>query len=626
MRIISLAVRRSAVAANQPFMKGISEKSQPSPAVSASSVGSVFDRKVEWRAGALVLILLLVVACVWPAMHAPPFTDDIFQLEKSSGFKKWTDVFQPDAFFFFRPVKNALFMWAAALEANMLAWHWIGLVAYLAATLGIYRITTVCLESKRAALLATAVWALSPTCASTAIWLSCANISLGIALGSGMFYCHERMMKGGGYKWIAGCVFFYALTLMCYESLIAIPGLLFLRDLQQGRLSFNKAAVIRYGVYTLVALSFLIVRHEFSARDIAGNQFHSTFAPDTKAWQLSLSAPWFLWRHFLMWIFPFGTIEVLGSFGWLRSTTLAGVVFAWVFLGLLLGLAAATWKRFPAFSYGVLFFIVASLPAGNFIPNFNGPINDAYLSIPSIGLAMAFAVLCERLVAEFVERRRTAEAGVPMLAGLVIVLLVYRLPACAAYYSYWAGLWNTPAKMVLLMADTRPFQFHSKGYASTLLFKEGYVDGAEELAKESLAEAPWSEQAKLTLARVADYRKDYPVAESRYGEVISAPKVASNLRSTALSELAHMLFTLPGRQADAADVCRELLNNPGAAGQWNHVKAVLLLAKIYQEEGKDDKARATLVRGLETHKDSDDIRKQLAVLGTPQSSGAPKTQ
>lgn len=575
--------------------------------------------------GALVVILLVIVACVWPAMQSPPFTDDIFQLERSAGFKKWTDIFQPDAFYFFRPVKNALFMWAAALGANMLAWHWIGLVAYLAAAVGIYRIAAICLESKRAALVAMAVWALSPTAASTAIWLSCANISLGIAFAAGMFHSHERMLTGGGAKWMAGCVIFYGLALLCYESMIAIPGLLFLRDLQKGRLGLNRGTVIRYGVYTLVALAFLVVRHQFSARGIGVDHFRTTFAPDTTSLQLSLSAPWFLWRHFLMWVFPFGTIEALGSYGWMRSTSMAGIVFSWVFLGLMLGLAAATWKRFPGFGYGVLFFVVASLPAGNFIPNFNGPINDAYVSIPSIGLAMAFAFWCERLVAEYAERKRMVEAGVPVLAGLVIVLLAYRLPACAAYYRYWAGMWNKPTEMVVLMAETRPFQFRLKGYASNLLFKDGYVDGAETLAKESLSEASWDEQSKLTLARVADYRKDHATAESLYRELIGSPRTPQNLRSSSLSELAHMLAELPGRKAEALQLCRELLKNDGLAGDWNHLQGVLLLAKLYQDEGDASKARATLERGLEYHRDNEDIKRLLALSGAPASPGIPNT-
>jgi len=604
-------------------MKGI-PADPVNPAASRPALPG-FDCRPAWRLALLAIILLLTMVCVWPAMHAPQFTDDIFQLERVSLFKKWSDIFRPDAFHLFRPLKNALFMMAAPYKANLPVWHAFGLMAYLLATLGIYRITSICLKSRRAALLATAVWALSPTCASTAIWLSCANISVGIALAACVFHCHERRMKGGGLPWVAGYLVFFGLALLCYETMIVIPGLLLLWDLQQRRIGVNRGTIVRYGLYAAVTLAFLVARHHFSARGIVGEQFQPTMSPETRPWQLSVSAPWFLWRHFLMWVFPFGTLEVLGSYIWLRSATPAGLLFGWVFMGALLGLAAALWRRFPEFSYGLLFFMVASLPAGNFIPNFNGPINDAYLSIPSIGLAMAFAVLCERLIREYPRRRAGGPTGL-LLACAVILLLVYRLPVCAAYYRSWARVWNNEMELVVRMSESRSSQFYLKGGASLLLFQQGYVEGAEMMAKESLADAPWSEQGKLALARVTKSREDHTASEKWYREVILTPKISPNLKFTAMSELAHMLAALPGRQKDAADFCRELLKNERDAGKQNHIGGVLLLADLYENEGNKEKARATLERGLELHKDSDGILKQLAVLGTPESSSATKTQ
>jgi Tetratricopeptide repeat len=586
---------------------------------------SSFDRSLFWRISALIFIALLVVTSVWPGMVSRPFTDDVFQLEKSSQITKWTEIFQPDAFNFFRPVKNAIFMVAAPFEKNLIAWHWIGLAAYLAAGLGIYKIASICLSSKRAALIAMAVWALSPTCASTAIWLSCANISLGVAFGALVFHFHERMMLRGSLAAQAGCVLFYVLSLLCYEAMIAVPGLLFLRDLQQKRIRFDRKTVIRYGIYTLVALGFLVLRHQFSAKSFGSAEFHTSFAPDTKGYQLSLSAPWFLWRHFLMWIFPFGTIELLGSYGWLRSTTAAGLVFGWVFLGFLLGLASYTWKRHPSISYGVLFFIVASIPAGNFLPGFNGPINDAYLTIPSIGLAMVCASLCERLIAEYAARRRLVEAGAPAILAVLALILIYRLPVCAAYFRFWAETWNSPVKLVLLMSETRPFQFQSKAYASVLLFEDGYIEQAQALAMEALEEAPWSNQAILTLARIAEYQKNHRLAESYYGSILSSKKLAENMKTSAMVELAGLLAAFPNRREEAAGLCREVLGQK-SAGPRAHVKMILLLAKIYEDQQKPDKARATLERGLSHQPDNEEIKKRLASLKRSASSVAPQSR
>lgn len=583
--------------------------SDPNPADQSTLV----EKSIKALAG-LAVILLLVVLCAWPGMHAPLFQDDIPQLARSAGFVRWTEVFKHDAFYFYRPFKNALFMLAAPLQNNLPAWHALGLTAFLASIVGVYRIASICLKSTISALLATAVWSLSPTCASTAIWLSCANISLGIVFAACVFHYHERLAKSPSAGASAGCLVFYTLSLLCYESMIMIPGLLVLRDLQQRRLSIDRKQMIRYGSYALVALAFLVLRHQFSAKAIGVNDLHSAFAPDTKPHHLSLSAPWFLWRHFLMWIFPFGNLELLGSYVWLRSASAAALAFGWVFLAALLSAAVITWRRFPAFSYGLLFFFVASVPAGNFLPGFNGPINDAYLTIPSIGLAMAFAMVCERLFHALQSRRREAESGILLLATVLVLLLIYRLPVCGAYFRYWAGVWQDQIKLMVLMSESRPFQYQSKASAGDMLYRAGYIDQAEILAQEAMRDAPWNQLAKLTLARVAASRKEFVESENFYLAVLRSPQVPAGFKSAALVELAEMLASLPERKEDAAGFSREALMFE-FTGRPLHLRAVILLAQIYKEQGNQAKARATLERGLSYHQGNKTLLEQLAALG-----------
>jgi hypothetical protein len=566
-----------------------------------------------WGIPGLIGLLLLVVILVWPGMRSAPFSDDVPQLEKSSHYSSWKQIFEPDAFNFYRPVKNTIFMAAASLKDQPVAWHMIGLVAYLAATVGVYRIASVCLSNRRAAWIATAIWALSPACVSTILWLSCANISIGLAIAAIVFECHERAAADRKAAWLAGALAAYAATLMCYETLIAIPGLLFLRDLQQRRIGFDRRTVVRYGLYTLVAVAFLLVRSHFSAKAIGGNDFHSGFGPDTKAIHLTISAPWFLWRHFLMWVFPFGNLELLGSYQWLKSAPPMVLILSWVFLIGLLGVAAFLWKRFPTAAYGILFFLVASFPSGNFLPGFNGPINDAYLTIPSIGLALIIAAVCEKLLREAAKRRREMDSGVAALAAILFLILAWRLPVCGAYFRYWAAVWNEPIKLVLLMSDTRPHQFQSKAYASTLLLTAGYLDQAETLANEVLAEAPWSPLAKLTLARVLAFRGDHAREQAVYQDILSTPNLPQNLHNTATVELAEALAKIPDRREEAAALCRSALGAKYMSHSF-HLRAVICLAGIYEAQGLKDKAIATIQKGLGIHRDSPALQKALERL------------
>lgn len=583
-----------------------------SQAIRSCRSGLSFDG-TALQIGSLVLLLLLVIVIMRPGMVAPPFSDDGFQLRHSRTLDHWTEAFGRDALGFYRPVKNLLFMAASKLEHDPPGWHWIGLTAYLAGAVGVHRIVSIVLKSPLAAWCATAVWALSPTCVSTALWLSCANISIGIALAAVAFHYHERSFRRNPARTFAIAAVAYAGTFLCYESLIAVPGLLFLRDLQQRRIGINGPTAIRYAVFTLVAVAFLVLRHHASANEIGRDDFHTGFAPGTESYQLTLSAPWFLWRHFLMWVFPFGKIEVLGSYAWLGSTPVAGIIGGWCFLAAMLGGAALLWTRLPRAAYGILFFLVASFPAGNFLPTFNGPIYDAYLTIPSIGLAIAVAAVCDHLLRLCVVRKNRGLAGAPALLLIACALLFYRIPVSAAYSRFWAGVWADPLRLVLLISESRPMQFQSKSFASLLLQETGYHEQAENLAHETLREAPWSSVAMLALGRVANQRGEDEQAELWFRRAIDAEDVTRSVKNTALLGMAESIVRNPARREEAADICRGLLRQD-AAGQ--PPATIALLASIYQKQGNLPKARTTLERGLEFHPDETVFLEMLAKLPT----------
>lgn len=559
----------------------------------------------------ILAILAAVVFCAWPGMEAPLFSDDYPQLDRNAEFSTWKDVFQPDAFRFYRPVKNALFMAAARYQNDLAGWHMFGLAAFLLATIGVHRIATIVLGKGRGAWLATAIWALSPTVISTILWLSCANISLGIAFAALVFHFHERAAEGNRWRCLVPALVFQACALLCYEALIAVPGLLFLRDLQQRRAGFDRRTVVRYGLYTLVTIGFLVVRHLYSAKEVNAGNFHSGFDPDMTRWQLMVSAPWFLWRHFLMWVFPFGKLEVLGSYGWMKSASPAALGFAWLFLAGMVTAAVLLWKRLPVVSYGILFFLVASFPAGNFLPTFNGPIHDVYLTIPSIGLALAVAFAAERLLREWSQRRRESDAGATAAAFLLLLLLAFRLPVCAAYGRDWADTWTQPTKMMLLVSESRPFQFKAKGLASCMLLNDGYLEQAEIISRETLAEAPWCAQAKLTLGHVLSEHGDDSGAEALFQEIVHDSRDQTEVLKPALANIAQIAAKDPQRRGEAADICRALLT---ADPSGQPPSLIVLLATIYQDDGNLPKARSTLRKGLQLHPGDESMSRMLARL------------
>jgi tetratricopeptide (TPR) repeat protein len=271
------------------------------------------------------------------------------------------------------------------------------------------------------------------------------------------------------------------------------------------------------------------------------------------------------------------------------------LAFGWLFLIVLLGCAFLARKRYPAITFGLAFFVVASLPSGNFLPCFNGPIYDAYVTIPSIGLAFAFAMVCDILIRQISVRRGMAGSGSLIFMAILGLLVFYRLPVCAAYFRYWAGVWGRPVELMLLTAETRPFQSQAKGVASLILYSEGYIDQAEAISIEVLREVPWDATAKLTLARIAEYREDFATSEKYYRQILDEPKGSMFLKNPSLRELAALLAKNPERSEEEAQLLREFLKGPDLG---KHSQAIARLSLIYKDLGNVGKARTTLERGL----------------------------
>jgi len=217
---------------------------------------------------------------------------------------------------------------------------------------------------------------------------------------------------------------------------------------------------------------------------------------------------------------------------------------------------------------------------------------------------------------EYLKRRRLAEPGMVAALAVLGLLLVYRLPVCGAYFRYWAGVWANPVELMLLTTETRPFQFQPKAYASVLLYSRGYIDQAEVLAKEVIQEAPWNGTARLTMAKVADYHQDYVGAEEYYRFILNTPNVSVFLKDPAIVGLAQMLTNNPARRAEAAQLFREFLQSEKNS---HHPDAIVLLAKLYQEEGNMTKARATLQRGLSINPNEEVLKKMLESINRPGS-------
>jgi len=159
-----------------------------------------------------LLLLALVCLLAWPGMKAPLLLDDLDQLDLANGFSSWQDCFGKDACGLFRPVKNLIFYGLG--DVSVFRWHALNLALYLTAIPVVYLFLRRLLDSPAWAFAAVTLWATCPTQASTAVWMSCVNISLAIAFTCACVYFHDFSRAGSGHalRWtlLAGLCLFLA--------------------------------------------------------------------------------------------------------------------------------------------------------------------------------------------------------------------------------------------------------------------------------------------------------------------------------------------------------------------------------------------------------------------------------
>jgi hypothetical protein len=548
-----------------------------------------------------ILAMTALLGVLWlitlPGMSSPLLLDDNDQMEFVSRFSGWGDCFGRDSYGYYRPVKNLLFFGIG--HSSNASLHCFIFFFYLTSVVAVYVLLRRLLHSPVWALLATVLWATCPTQVSAAVWMSCANISLSVVLTCTCLYFHDRSRDDDcPHNWQAIIAVLFLFLAQCsYESAVAVPGLCVLVDALRRRPVFSKDSIIRYGIYGFVTLVYLWVR--FHAGALQNNQQTNLgFAPDLELWQLSVSAPWFLWQHFSMWLMPPGRIEFLSSYLWGISASPAELAGAWAWLLGILTLIVMMRKREPWIAFGLLWFLFASFPSSNMIPIRAGPIEDYYLIVPSMGLAIAL-LGCARQVLAWITVRQDERLAQRKLAGgaLLAAALIWRALGLPLFW-YQANLWNRPAELFINCDLIRPGQYQVQTLAANEIFHMGDIDQAEELAKRSYATAPWYFGSSMLLGQIELIRRNYDEA-IRYFDVTLrlVPKRSVYQDFNNLNKARALMARQENRHL-VRETLLPVLTNPGSS---SHLEAVNLLVDFYLADNKLPEARKALVNGMKLH-------------------------
>lgn len=555
---------------------------------------------------AVAVLLALVCVIAWPGFKAPLMLDDLDQTNYVGGFTSWQDCFGRDCYGLFRPVKNLIYYGLGDLA--LFKWHALNLSVYLGAVVAVYLFVRRLLGSPLWALAAVTLWATSPTQVSTAVWMSAVNLSLAIALTCACLCFHDlsRAKSGRALGLTALALLSLFLAECSYETAVAVPGLCVLVDALRKRSLFSRAAILHYLGLAAVTLFYLAIRAHAGA--VLSKHGMLGIAPDITSWQLSLSAPWFLWRHFSMWLMPLGRIEFCGTYVWGISAAPWELAAAWVWLFLLMGLIFLTWKRAPWVAFGLLWFLVSSFPSSNFIPIWAGPIADYYLVFPGIGLAIALLGVVKALLDWIQQERLNPESQRQLIGGALLCFIAFWRMLCIPLFWLQASLWCRPLELHLRCELTRPGQFQNQTSVAMELLHDGNLAQAKEWALKSYETAPWFGPNSVILGSVALENADYTEAEKRFREALDKIPDNTPTHDYCRFQLAKTFMAQESKRQLIRETLLPLLNNTHSN---SHLAAIDLQIDCYLAQNLPVDATRAATKALQLHPENPQLAARL---------------
>ncbi|HEX3625321.1 MAG TPA: tetratricopeptide repeat protein [Verrucomicrobiae bacterium] len=458
--------------------------------------------------GAMLLAYVAISAC---CIHAPFFPlDDLDELYMVRTNSSWLSLLGTDLYHFLRPVKNVLFAiynWLYS-HGGMVPVHLMAMVIGLLSACAVFKLCCRVLVDRGWALAATAVWLLSPTLVSSTAYLSAStNIMPMAGFGAAALAFHDIACES---EELAGKVNFHgviwtALALLClflsflsYEGALPLVAMFFVMDWYLRPARLQRFATWRlYFLYGVALLIYLVLRHEaHSVKNVLGS-FSNVTRP-----QIAMSAGYFTLLHTGVWLWPFNRLAIIGGYYWGQIPMVELVVCY------LIVLAAAAFsliyrRRYPLVTLGILWFLLAFAPMSNLLGFRNGPYGDYYMSLASIGLAIAFTAILRALWP-----LRTA--GISRIGALVAIALLIGWRTAAAFEAAsWSYAWNDPAVVYERTLRTFPQSFDAMNDLAKIYEARGKYNEADQLAARSIELAPDRPGAYSDRAVIAEQEGRY---------------------------------------------------------------------------------------------------------------------
>jgi hypothetical protein len=438
----------------------------------------------------------------------------------------WKQIYPLISGHYYRPL---FLLWIRANYAvfglREMGWHVTAVLLHVLVTWLVYCIVNKLTGRFTVAWLTALIFGVHPIHHEVVAWVSGTTESLFAAMFLAAFLAYLNSLESSQKIWMTVSAIFYGLALLCKETAIVLPALVFAAEWIAGSSqdpSDRPGVVRRFGralmpvaFYVPIAAVYLIAR----TRILAGLG-HAASNVSVSKWLLTL--PSILFFYVKNWFFPVRLSEFY-DLSYQSSLSLRGVVLPAL---VLVAMAIAVWMlRKPlgvqATGYAVVWLLIPLLPAlYTFVFDYGELVHDRYFYLPSVGASLLVALIIERALAG-----QPAVFGQPSRVVAAALALAAVLGLCAVREaSYWKDNYTLYSRG----RQIAPLNSTALNNLGGQLIIRGEMEPAQTLLEAGYQEFPGDDRFVFNLGRLNYINKQYSRSEEYAREAIRLDPISAD--------------------------------------------------------------------------------------------------
>jgi cytochrome c-type biogenesis protein CcmH/NrfG len=438
----------------------------------------------------------------------------------------WKQVFPLTSGNYYRPM---FLLWTrvnyAVFGLHEMGWHLTTVLLHVLVTWLVFCVVKKLTGRFTVAWLTAIIFGVHPMHHEVVAWVSGTTESLFAAMFLAAFLAYLNSLEGAKTNWMIVSAFLYGLALLCKETAIVLPALVFVcawisgssQDLpdRPGLVRRFGRALMPVAFYVPMAVAYLIVR----TRVLSGLG-HAMSNASVSTWLLTL--PSILFFYVKHWFFPVRLSEFYDLFYQTRLS-LRGVVLPAL---VLVAIAIAVWLLrkdlgVRACGYAVACLVVPLLPALDLFVFRNGELgHDRYFYVPSVGASLLVALIIEKAFAG-----QPAVFGQPLrLVGAALALAAV-LGFCAVQE---ASFWQDDYTLYSRGHEIAPLSSTALNNLGAVVIFRQEIDRAQALLEEGYREFPGDSRFVFNLGRLNYQKKQYPTSEKYAREAVRLDPISAD--------------------------------------------------------------------------------------------------